>query len=1030
MPNQESRGPTREAADPETRFRWQPWFAWIVAIAVVLFWGFGLVGVDFNGLSIVPPPRVVALSSEPPATIHTPQLALEGVTKPLALISTFVDGSRLPFATAGDEGDFQLTVDIGGLGVHTIRIEIAYGQPDHPDELREFSVTRVPDVLPTPEVIAVEQLTDPTSFVVLVRATPLTTIVATGATLDPAASRLDSAGRSELKVQLDPSGGPVTLVARDDQGGSSAPTPSLDLATLAAQPAASAQAGASQPTAFDQADWKVSYLITRDGVTRTQTVVVDKHRREVIDLTRGAIDAGTFIRVVGGPAGVAPSRSFGCLVTGLRPPTSELEIGDQARLTITDDFPDLLTSWNGLTDRPRVSLCFPTGFPGLGNTGTIELKVRDYSIASVTGEVETASPSPLPAGDVERTDTWTSVPRNGAIDVALTLDTPSVLASLPTVRPRNVISEEGLGALLLGFIDAVIHGAGVLLLLWAICTRTAREMLKRPDVHKALADVLTLGAAILFLPVFGQLQEVGLGIANVKGLLVLSADIKVDPNILGPWVVAGILVLVTLGAARWVWNRIEFLARAFLALAIGAGGWLGISVASVVVPLLMGGGGDTILGIRIATWLIGAIGLTVILTVLIRSFGVFLEKDSVSFGKGGPARAGWAALAALLLAIPAGTDQSDLTLLRDRTSYIDGTVTGLAGLIAFVYALVAITAVAYTVRSAWKSTPWEKSLPSAASDPGKVVRTSPGWSSGDTPVIGDWLAPQIGRALFAGFVIGTAGVLLPIPFVLAFFFFGFLLRSAGDIARLATEAPLLRRRRKMMIEAALGDPSAAFRLGNLSPKPTVSYAELAPEPSVWDNTRLALQVAVALLVPLLLVYVVRYPFGTMTQQDEYFLQRFVINVATFSGTWLTIALVFAMLYEYLRGTTGVRKGLWLGLAILLFTVPWQLLSGLATTLSPVAIGIHVIEVLTLTGLIGAVFDLRLLQQGAHVEFGHPRKLLQNVGVVAGLPDLAAAIGLLIAALATTAVSLLTGQVTQLLSRVLTPFLPLGPGGGQ
>jgi hypothetical protein len=114
--------------------------------------------------------------------------------------------------------------------------------------------------------------------------------------------------------------------------------------------------------------------------------------------------------------------------------------------------------------------------------------------------------------------------------------------------------------------------------------------------------------------------------------------------------------------------------------------------------------------------------------------------------------------------------------------------------------------------------------------------------------------------------------------------------------------------------------------------------------------------------------------------------------------------------------------------ILALTVPWQLLSGLATTISPVGIGIHVLEVVTFTGLIGAVFDLRLLQLGARVQFGRPRQLLRDVGVVSGLPDLAAAVALVAAAVATTALSLITGQVTQLLTRVLSPFLPVPPGG--
>jgi hypothetical protein len=74
--------------------------------------------------------------------------------------------------------------------------------------------------------------------------------------------------------------------------------------------------------------------------------------------------------------------------------------------------------------------------------------------------------------------------------------------------------------------------------------------------------------------------------------------------------------------------------------------------------------------------------------------------------------------------------------------------------------------------------------------------------------------------------------------------------------------------------------------------------------------------------------------------------------------------------------------------------------------------------------LGAVFDLRLIQQAGKVRLDHPREMLKNLGAVSGMPDLAASIGLLLTAIGTAIASLLTGEVTQLLTRVVSTFLPI------
>lgn len=992
----------------------------MVFLIVIVFWGASLLGVQLAPFQWSVVPREVALTPVQSPMVRTPRLTLTGTTKPSALITTIVDGSRQPFVIAGDFGEFTLSVNVPQLGIHRIRIEVAYESVANPDEVMELSIVRVPATIPTPSVVAVEALTDPRTFIVLLRGTPRTQIIATGAAVRDA--RIDETGRAQVVLEVEDEAAPVTLAARDVDGFTSKQTPELNLGELASQPPA--------VPAFEQAEWNVAYLVTRDNVTRTQTVTLDKRRPEVAELTRGAIDARRFIDLVSGPAGLAPVGNFGCLVSSVRSAQTELEIGDKAVITLKDEFPDLLNAWNGLSAQPRVSLCFPAGFPGIGNTGRIELKVRDYAVPAVTGAVESATRTPADAGVVERTYVWSSVARNGAIDVSLSLDTGSALAALPTVRPRSLIPEEGIGPILLGLIDGLIHGAGVLLLIWAMCSRAAKRALPE-ESRRALGDVLTIGAGLLFLPAFAGLQGLGVFIANNSGgIRDIAAEFDLAPTLLSRWLFAGFIVAV-MAVVAWLSVRRshEFMGRSSGAIGIGAGAWLVISIAgwiaSLVINALTSDDLDADHAVRLTTWLIGATALTFAFFLISGRFGSFLgRRNRVAVVRGRLPRLGWAAVVGSLVALPAGTAQDITTSQENVANYIESTIGSLGALIAFAFPLVAITAVACMVRAAWEKTPWEKSVP--VSDEG-IVDTGGSRNTGSLHLA--WLAPQLGRALFAGFVIGTAGILLPIPFVLALLLFRFMLRPARDIISLAKQAPMLRTERKALILAALGDAGAKHRLEQFGRTTTAEAAEIGPEPSIWGNVKLALRWALVLMVPLLLVYLLRYPFVSMTPQDEFYLQRFVFNSATFAGTWLTVALGFALLYEYLRGTTGVRKGLGLGFAILAFTVPWQLLSGLATTLSPVAIGIHVLEVVTFTGLLGAVFDLRLIQQASTVRFGRPRAVLRDLGVVSGLPDLAAAVGLLLTALVTTAVSLATGQVTQLLTRVLSPFLPMPPSGG-
>lgn len=669
------------------------------------------------------------------------------------------------------------------------------------------------------------------------------------------------------------------------------------------------------------------------------------------------------------------------------------------------------------------------------------MRVQDYDVLGVTGAVDTVALEKNAAGAVvSRTYRWSTVPRDGKLDVRLSRDAASALAALPTLRPRELLPDEGIGPLISGVIDALIRSAGVFLLLWAITSAAATRstldekgrsvpIVSQP-LRSAMADVLTIGGALLFLRPYADISGIGVWVANgLTAAQDFATRFSLDPSLVGRWVAS--LVIAGGGFAfafGFRFLRLEFLTRAAVVVALGAATSFVISTTATISAIAIvpqdtevdaARAIEIAHAARTATWLVGAAGLAVLVFLLGRSFGVFLgRRNRLAVTRRRWHRAAWAVVVALALAVPAGTAQQVPTTQAGIAKYVESTVNGLASLLAFALPLVAVVAIAALLRAAWFSRPWERTMPVDAS--GAPVAVGSLTRDGHLR----WLAPKLARALVAGFVVGTAGIFVPVPFVLSLLLFGLLLRPTREVVALVRAAPALRSERRWVVGAQLGDDRAATRLDLVGRSSSMASTELASEDSVWLNVRLALRAAAVLQVPLLLIYLWQYPFASMTQQDQYYLQRLIFNIATYVGTWLTMAVAFALLFEYLRGVSGVRKGLWFAFAILAVTVPWQLISGLATTLSPAAIGIHVFEVVTFLGLLGAIFDLRLIHRAGKVRLDHPREMLKNLGAVSGMPDLAASIGLLLTAVATTIASLLTGEVTQLLTRVVSAFLPV------
>jgi hypothetical protein len=289
---------------------------------------------------------------------------------------------------------------------------------------------------------------------------------------------------------------------------------------------------------------------------------------------------------------------------------------------------------------------------------------------------------------------------------------------------------------------------------------------------------------------------------------------------------------------------------------------------------------------------------------------------------------------------------------------------------------------------------------------------------------------RIGLVLFAGYVIGAAGVfaIIPVPFLIAFFVFGRLILSPTSAQRLAEVASEIRNGRRALTRAFLRPP-VPDEPGPGAPPPYIPplarrVAEIGPALHVWGDAAFALKVAVRLVGGLFLLYLLQNPFGSVTFVDPYFAQRFGLSAISFGASWLVIAFFFGLMYEYLVGTSGLQKGMWLGVVILVLTVPFQLISALGGQVELSTIGLRTVQVFAFTVLLGAAFDLRLIRSAGLLHWSELKRVVTDLGTLAGAPQLTVALTFVATAILATLGALVTGQLTGLLTRALSPFLPL------
>jgi hypothetical protein len=314
----------------------------------------------------------------------------------------------------------------------------------------------------------------------------------------------------------------------------------------------------------------------------------------------------------------------------------------------------------------------------------------------------------------------------------------------------------------------------------------------------------------------------------------------------------------------------------------------------------------------------------------------------------------------------------------------------------------------------------------------------------------------IAQVLFAGFVVGTDDqwLFIPVSFLLAVWLFRYLFRPAAETATLFFNASQIRNQRSNLI-ANIGKSLAAGRLesglddllsnltaGKILPSEyEKSVAEIRSEQAKlqlshlvemgispqndtfaigpFDNYKknavFAVRWGLLFTVPLVFIYLSVNVEQILSPNLQFFWLTLVVHLAVFIVHWIIISFFYGATYDYLRGSNGLKKALFLTGFIAAAMLPYRLF-----TINP-AIGLSSLileigQIAYFLMALGIIFTWEILRENGY-SFRHLRIVLADI------PSLVSAGSLVVGITGTIIAAMLQGQLNELLSIVMRVVLP-------
>jgi hypothetical protein len=326
-------------------------------------------------------------------------------------------------------------------------------------------------------------------------------------------------------------------------------------------------------------------------------------------------------------------------------------------------------------------------------------------------------------------------------------------------------------------------------------------------------------------------------------------------------------------------------------------------------------------------------------------------------------------------------------------------------------------------------------------------------------------ALNLGLILFAGFLIGATPnlLMLPLPFLLAIWAYRrFLLAKASDRQKLGEVAADIIARRRYLIESVLANDAAQeirtnwqqmkakvisgdMELSEFESRKEqiMTYAaaqesastlknglaakdvvlSIGPERRDWRNGTIAVRKGSILMLPFLIAYgsllllrggiVVGEPFPLLTN---------VSSLLTFVADWLIAAFFFGYFFNYIKGDSGIQKGLRIACVIILCLLPaW--FSALSAPVEFYAVVLRAGQTLLFFMLLGLwAFDYRTFRDTLKSQFTW--KSFSRFG---DMTSFTAVVSVLLTSVGVGITTVLTGQFKDLLVHLIGAAVNAVPG---
>lgn len=251
-------------------------------------------------------------------------------------------------------------------------------------------------------------------------------------------------------------------------------------------------------------------------------------------------------------------------------------------------------------------------------------------------------------------------------------------------------------------------------------------------------------------------------------------------------------------------------------------------------------------------------------------------------------------------------------------------------------------------------------------------------------------------------------------------------RDALDKIDRRTISPTDFERRKTEIDAYVAERERNTALVHGLTTQDVVLA-IGPRPSHWDNAVVAVKHGALLTLPLLAIFVGAFLSKDAWRTDQFYFLSTLTRIAAFATAWLMAAFFFGYFFGWIRGGSGLTKGVRVALLILVCLLPARL-ANLGSVDGLVVLLVTSAQTFFFFAILGVwAFDYRTSREisGGHFDW----RTFTRLG---DMRTIAASVSVVITAIGLAGTSVLTNQFTTVLSllvRMAFPQVELPKTGG-